>query len=169
MDTPRYSVECSCSRLTGRAAIFADCGGARSAGSRFPGGISSDELSAAAALLATLGGVVDSADRIFNVASPTSGFVEGATERRVLNQDFLHLYAGDTWRVAPETGLTMGVRWELRGVPDEAQGLALLPVGGVDAVLDPDAVVDFAGSSHTTPFFDRDRTTAWPLLGTPVA
>ena len=133
--------------------------------SLFPGGISSDELSAAASLLATLGGVVDSAAQTFNVASPTSGFVDGATERRVLNQDFLHLYAGDTWRVAPETSLTLGVRWELHGVPDETQGLALLPVGGVDAVLDPDAVVDFAGSSHGRPFFNRDWNNFSPNVG----
>ena len=131
----------------------------------FPGGISSDELGAAAGLLATLGGVVDSAYQIFNVSSTSSGFVDGATERRVLNQDFLHLYAGDTWRVAPDTSLTMGVRWELHGVPDEAQGLALLPVGGVDAVLDPDAVVDFAGSSHGRPFFNRDWNNFAPNLG----
>ena len=133
--------------------------------SLFPGGISSDELGAAAGLLATLGGVVDSAYQIFNVSSTTSGFVDGATERRVLNQDFLHLYAGDTWRVAPDTSLTMGVRWELHGVPDEAQGLALLPVGGVDAVLDPDAVVDFAGSSHGRPFFNRDWNNFAPNVG----
>ena len=133
--------------------------------SLFPGGISSDELSAAAALLATLGGVVDSADQTFNVASPTSGFVDGAPERRVLSQDFLYLYAGDTWRVAPETSLTLGVRWELHGVPDETQGLALLPVGGAAAVLDPDAVVDFAGSSHGRPFFDRDWNNFSPNVG----
>ena len=131
----------------------------------FPGGISSDELDSAAALLATLGGVVDEADQTFNVTSATSGFVDGATERRVLNQDFLHLYAGDTWRVAPRTSLTMGVRWELHGVPDETQGLALLPVGGADAVLDPDAVVDFAGSSHGRPFFNRDWNNLSPNVG----
>ena len=133
--------------------------------SLFAGGISSDELSAAAALLATLGGVVDSADQTFNVVSTTSGFVDGATERRVLNQNFLHLYAGDTWRLAPRTSLTLGVRWELHAVPDEAQGLALLPVGGVDAVLDPDAVVDFAGSANGRPFFNNDRNNFAPNVG----
>ena len=133
--------------------------------SLFPGGISSDELDSAAALLATLGVVVDSAYQVFNVTSTTSGFVDGATERRVLKQDFLHLYAGDTWRVAPATSLTMGVRWELHSVPDETQGLALLPVGGVGAVLDPNAVVDFAGSSHGRPFFDTDWNNFAPNVG----
>ena len=131
----------------------------------FPGGISSDELSAASALLATLGGIVDEVDQTFNVLSTTSGFVDGATERRILTQDFYHLYAGDTWRLAPDTSLTLGLRWEFHSVPDETQGLALLPVGGVEAVLDPDAVVDFAGSSNGRPFFHNDWNNFAPNVG----
>ena len=131
----------------------------------FPGGISSDELDTASGLLATLGGVVDEAYRTFNVVSTTSGFVDGATERRILSQNFMHLYAGDTWRITPETSLTFGLRWELHTVPDETQGLALLPVGGVEAVLDPNAVVDFAGSANGRPFFNRDRNNFAPNIG----
>ncbi|MCY4123477.1 MAG: hypothetical protein OXG72_21425, partial [Acidobacteria bacterium] len=56
-------------------------------------------------------------------------------------------------------------RWELHTVPDETQGLALLPVGGVDAVLDPDAVVDFAGSASGRPFFNSDRNNFAPNIG----
>ena len=131
----------------------------------FPGGISSDELSTASGLLAALGGFVDSADQTFNVTSPTSGFVPGATQRRVLTQDFFNLYAGDTWRVSADTSLTFGLRWELHSVPDETRGLALLPVGGADAVLDPDAVVDFAGAFHDRPFFNRDSNNFAPNIG----
>ena len=109
----------------------------------FSGRISSDELSRASGLLATLGGVVDDAYRTFNVVSTTSGFVDGATERRILSQNFLNLHAGDTWRITPGTSLTVGLRWELHTVPDETQGLALLPLGGAEAVLDPNAVVDW--------------------------
>ena len=43
--------------------------------------------------------------------------------------------------------------------------MALLPVGGVDAVLDPDAVVDFAGSVHGRPFFNSDRNNFAPNIG----
>ena len=50
-------------------------------------------------------------------------------------------------------------------VPDEAQGLALLPVGGIDAVLDPDAVVDFAGSAAGRPFYNSDRNNFAPNIG----
>ena len=131
----------------------------------FPGGISSDELDTAADLLATLGGFVDEVSQSFNVASRTSGFVDGATERRILGQSFVSFYVGDTWRAAPDTSLTFGLRWEMHTVPDEAQGLALLPVGGIDAVLDPDAVVDFAGSAAGRPFYNSDRNNFAPNIG----
>ena len=131
----------------------------------FPGGISSDELDTAADLLATLGGFVDEVSQRFNVSSPTSGYVDGATERRILNQHFVNFYLGDAWRVTPEISLTFGLRWEFHSVPDEAQGLALLPVGGVASVLDPDAAVDFAGSMHGRPFFNTDRNNFAPNIG----
>ena len=131
----------------------------------FPGGISSDELSTASGLLGTLGGFVDEASRTFNVVSRTSGFVDGATQRRVFSQNFFNFYAGDTWRIAPHTSLTFGLRWELHTVPDETQGLALLPVGGTEAVLDPNAVVDFAGTAAGRPFFNSDRNNFAPNIG----
>ena len=131
----------------------------------FPGGISSDELDTASDLLAALGGFVDEASQTFNVVSRTSGFVDGATERQILGQSFLSLYVGDTWRVAPDTSLTFGLRWEMHTVPDETRGLALLPVGGIDAVLDPDAVVDFAGSAAGRPFYNSDRNNFAPNIG----
>ena len=98
----------------------------------FPGGISSDELSTASGLLAALGGIVDEAAQTFNVASKMSGFVDGATERRIFSQNFVNSY-----------------------------------VGGAQAVLDPDAVVDFAGATNSRPFFNGDRnalrrTSVWP-------
>ena len=131
----------------------------------FPGGISSDELDRASGMLAALGGFIDEASKTFNVVSRTSGFVDGATERRILAQNFFNLYVGDTWRVDPRTSLTFGLRWELHTVPDETQGLALLPVGGAEAVLDPDAVVDFAGAVHGRPFFAGDRNNFAPNVG----
>ena len=94
----------------------------------FPGGISSDELDTASRLLATLGGVVDEAYRTFNVVSTTSGFMDGATRRRILSQNFVNLYAGDNWRITPETSLTFGLRWELHTGPGRDAGPG--PVAG---------------------------------------
>ncbi len=131
----------------------------------FPGGISSGELGTASGLLGTLGGFVDEADQLFNVISPFSGFVDGATQRRILTQNFVNFYLGDTWRVTPDLSLTLGVRWEVHSVPNETQGLALLPVGGVEAVLDPEAVIDLAGKANGRPFFDGDTNNWSPNIG----
>ena len=131
----------------------------------FPGGISSGELSSASGLLGTLGGFVDSAEQVFNANSPFSGFVDGASNTNLLTQNFVNFYLGDTWRVTRCLSLNFGFRWEFHSVPDEAKGLALLPVGGVEAVLDPDAVIDLAGSTNGRPFYNNDGNNFSPNIG----
>ncbi len=131
----------------------------------FPGGISAGELSTASGLLSTLGGFVDEANQQFNVTSPTSGFVDGASQTSLLTQNFVNLYLSDTWRATSKLSLTFGVRWEFHSVPDEVNGLALLPVGGVDAVLNPDAVIDLAGATNGRPFFNNDGNNFAPNVG----
>ncbi len=61
----------------------------------FPGGISGNDFNNASDILAVLGGFVDEGRQSFNVTSRTSGFVDGATQRRILKQKFFNLYAGD--------------------------------------------------------------------------
>ena len=131
----------------------------------FPGGISAGELSNASSLLGTMAGAVDSADQSFNVATPTSGFVDGASRTSSLEQKFLNLYMGDTWSITPSLTLNSGIRWEQHSVPNEVNGLALLPVGGIQAVLDPDAVVDLAGTTNGRPFYKTDRNNFAPSIG----
>ncbi len=131
----------------------------------FPGGISSGELSTASALLGTLGGFVDEAEQVFNVLSPHSGYVDGGSQTNILTQNFVNFYLGDTWRVTPDLSLTFGVRWEFHSVPDETQGLALLPVGGIESVLDPEAVIDLAGSTNGRSFFNNDGNNFAPNMG----
>ena len=131
----------------------------------FPGGISSGELSTASGMLGVLGGVVDTAEQRFNVTSPASGYVDEASQTNVLNQNFLTFYLGDTWRLTPDLTLSSGFRWEFHSVPDETQGLALLPVGGIESVLDPEAIIDFAGAANGRPFFNADRNNFAPSIG----
>lgn len=131
----------------------------------FPGGISSNDLTNASEILAVLAGSVDQGSQVFNVTSPDSGFVDGASQTTVLKQNFFSFYGGDTWRVTPRLTLDYGLRWEYHGVPYEANGLALLPRGGVEAVLDPNAVVDFAGPNGARPFFNQDRNNFAPNVG----
>ena len=131
----------------------------------FPGGIASGELGAASGLLGTLGGFIDSADQTFNAISPFSGYVDGASNTNLLKQNFVNFYVGDTWRITRCLSLNLGFRWEYHSVPDEAKGLALLPVGGWQAVLDPDAVVDLAGSTNGRPFYTGDGNNFAPNIG----
>ena len=121
----------------------------------FPGGIGVNDLSVASELLGILGGFIRTGQQTFNVTSRTSGFVPGAAEARVLEQNFLAFYGGDTWKIRNSLTLSVGLRWEFHAVPDEANGLILLPVGGINSVLDPNAVVDFAGGG-TRPLFKND-------------
>ena len=71
------------------------------------------------------------------------------------------VFRGD-YVMNPRHSVSGSLRWELHTVPEETQGLALLPVGGAEAVLDPNAVVDFAGSAHGRPFFNSDRNNFAP-------
>ena len=110
----------------------------RSAARELPG-ISDTDLADANALLASLGGYVDSYSQTLNVTSRTSGFVPGAPFVRHFRLDDYDLYVQDKWRVLPRLTLTLGLRYELPGVLDERDSLELLPVlqrlGGADAAL----------------------------------
>jgi hypothetical protein len=131
----------------------------------FPGGISGNDMDTASELLGLLGGFVDSATQTFNVADRSSGFVSGATEARLLKQNIFSAFGGDTWRLRRNLTLNLGVRWEFHGVPTEANGLALLPVGGANSVLDPNGAVDFAGAGTGRDFFNNDWNNFSPNLG----
>ncbi|RPI21971.1 MAG: TonB-dependent receptor [Acidobacteria bacterium] len=131
----------------------------------FPGGIAPADLAVASEMLGILGGYVRTGQQTFNVTSRTSGFVQGAREDRLIKQNFFSVFGGDTWRLRPDLTLNYGLRWEFHGVPTEDQGLALLPVGGSEAVLDPNAVVDFAGGDTGRDFFENDWNNFAPNVG----
>ncbi len=76
-------------------------------------------------------GALASSTRTFNIASPTSGFVPGATRERIFKQRWISLYGQDQWRVRRNFTLNYGARWEFQGVPFEAKGVAIQPVGGL--------------------------------------
>jgi hypothetical protein len=132
----------------------------------FPGGVGSSDFSDAEEILYVLGGFVDSADQTFNATSNSSGFVPGAPQGSILKQNFLTFHGGDTWRVSPNVTLNYGLRWEWHGVPYEINNLALLPKEqSIQAVLDPNAIIDYAGPGVGRPFFKDDYNNFAPNVG----
>src|SRR6185436_8535369 len=112
-------------------------------------GISNTDLATADALLATLGGCIDSYSQTLNITSRNSGFVDGAPYRRHLRLNDYDSYAQDKWKLSPRLTLTLGLRWQLPGVVDERDSLELLPVvkGSLLETIMSDATLDFAGKS----------------------
>src|SRR4029077_8847075 len=77
------------------------------------------------------------------------------------------LYLQDKWTVRPRVTTTLGLRYELPGVPDEANSLELLPVihGSPVQTLLSDATLDFAGAAVGRPWFKRSWHNFAPNIG----
>ena len=130
-------------------------------------GVTSNDLSNANALLATLGGFIDGYSQTYNVTSRTSGYVPGANYYRDFLQNEYAVYAQDNWKLAPRLTLTLGLRYDMPGVADEANSLELLPnmTGGAAATLLSNATLNFAGGSVGRPWYHRDWHAFAPNFG----
>ena len=131
-------------------------------------GVRTADLATANALLATLGGYLDGYSQTFNVTSATSGYVPGAPNTRNFKLSEYDLYVQDNWKVLPRLMLTIGLRYDLPGVADEANSLALLPVvqnnNPVQTLLS-NATLNFAGASAGRPWYGRDHKDFAPNFG----
>jgi len=141
--------------------------------SDFPGGASSSVQTRANNLLASLAGFLNNGLDEFNVTSRTSGFVSGATNLRNYSLNNHAFYFGDSWRILKNLTVTPGIRYEYAGRLCEQDGLELFPVlsdnsrrAAVEALLDPNAVYNFAGNcGGGTPFYTRDLNNYAPQFG----
>jgi hypothetical protein len=76
-------------------------------------------------LFADLTGLLASSQKVFNVTSPTSGFVPGATRLRLFRERDVGIYAQDQWRARHNLTLNLGLRWEFLGVPTVPDGVSI--------------------------------------------
>ncbi len=121
----------------------------------FPGGISDTDFENATSVLAILTGSIESGTQVFNVAGRDTGFVPGQGQQLHFRNWNVGAYVGDSWRFRDNLTLNLGLRYEFISVPKERDGLTLLPRGGLEALLDPNATFDFA-SGGGRPFFNND-------------
>ena len=104
-------------------------------------------------IFADITGLLGSASATFNVSSPESGFVLGATRERIFQERDLALYFQDQWRARQNLSLSYGVRWDYMGVPTIPNGLAiqitniddLFGVSGFGNLFNPNAPIGLAG------------------------
>ncbi|HKG98305.1 MAG TPA: TonB-dependent receptor, partial [Pyrinomonadaceae bacterium] len=123
----------------------------------FPGGLSSAQFTTASNLLAVVTGAINTGVQTFNVADKTSGFTRGLGSVRHLDYNTLSFYGGDTWRIKENLSLNLGMRWEYIAPLTERDGLGLLPQNtSLSALMDPQAVLDFAGKGTGREFLAKD-------------
>ncbi len=132
-----------------------------------PGLSSQTDLDTANALLATLGGYIDSYSQTLQVTSRNSGFVPGTPYLRHFLLDNYALYVSDKWKVLRTVTLTLGMRYELPGVMDEQNSLEIQPVvvGSAAQTLLSNATLNFAGGSIGNPYYHRDYREFAPNVG----
>jgi hypothetical protein len=130
-------------------------------------GVSSTDLTTANSLLATLGGYVDGYSQTFNVTSRSSGFVANAPFVRHFLDNSYSFYAQDKWKLLPNLTVTLGLRYQLPGVVNEADSLELSPVlqGTAEQTLLSNATLNFAGASAGRPWYRREWRDFAPNFG----
>ena len=135
-------------------------------------------------VFADVTGFLASAAATFNVTSPTSGFVSGATRARIFKQRDLALYVQDQWRARPNLSLNFGVRWDYQGVPTIPNGLGIqvtnindmFGVSGPGNLFNPNAApgtqvtgtkatLDFVSGETGRPLWNNDWNNFAPFFG----
>ncbi|MCB1020406.1 MAG: TonB-dependent receptor [Acidobacteria bacterium] len=129
----------------------------------------------ASRLYGNLLGSVSRVTQRFNVLDRNSGFIPFQPAVRNYKLDQQAWYFQDDWKVDPRLTLNIGVRYELLRPPNEANGLALMPVvqGGVVETLVSNHTLDLAGANTGRPFYNLDKNNfapniglAWDIFGT---
>lgn len=127
-----------------------------------------EQATTAAFLYGNLFGNVSNVRQTFNIRDRSSGFLERVPRIRDYRFNNTAFYVQEDWRVKPRLTLNLGLRYEIFSVPNEADGLALSPVGVENdplGALLSNATIDFAGESVGRPFHKLDKNNFAPMAG----
>lgn len=134
----------------------------------------------ARAIYRDLTGMLASASATFNVTSPTSGFVPGATRSREFKYNDVSFFFQDAWRAKRNLTLNYGVRYEYEGVPSLPDGLGIqlnnfndiFGISGPGNLFKPgvttgnaSGTLDFVSGSTTKSLYNKDWNNFAPFVG----
>jgi Carboxypeptidase regulatory-like domain len=134
----------------------------------------------ARAIYRDLTGMLSSSSKTFNVTSPTSGFVPGATRSREFKYNDISFYAQDAWRAKRNLTVNFGVRYEYEGVPSLPDGLGIqltnfndvYGISGPGNLFKPGVLqgnasgtLDFVSGKTSTQLYNKDWNNFAPFVG----
>ncbi len=157
--TPVYTISTAANPNTPGLTATQICGS--------PTCINATELARANNLRYFLGGIVGTAIRTANLASPEEGYTFGPADQ-TLNYEIYSGYVSDQWRVRPNLSLNLGVRYEFYTPLNNKQQLYLEPVINNDdlagSLRDPNGRLNVVGTNSGTPgdFSKPDRNNFAP-------
>jgi outer membrane receptor protein involved in Fe transport len=130
--------------------------------------VGANDLNNANLLLASLAGLLDNDNVVYNVTNRNSGFVPGVPWVRNFTYDNHAFYAEDRWRVLKRLTLTLGLRWDYYTPVNEVNSLELQPVvtnNNPVGTLLSNGTLNFSGNSAGSPFYQKSLKNFAPNVG----
>ena len=144
------------------------------------GSAGTDIFNRARNIYRALVGALGSSSRTFNVTSPNSGFVPGATRSREFKYNDVSFYLQDSWRMKRNFTANYGLRYEYLGVPSLPDGLGIqltnfndvFGVGGPGNLFNPNSqkgnasgTLDFVSGKTGRSLYNKDWNNFAPFIG----
>jgi hypothetical protein len=131
--------------------------------------VSASDLQNANMLLASLAGLLDNDNVVYNVTSRTSGFVPGAPWVRNFTYDNHAFYIEDKYKARRNLTVTLGLRWDYYTPVNEVNSLELQPTitgnNAVATLLNPNGSLGYSGNSVGNPYYQKNWNNWAPNVG----